>query len=256
VANYFHNIAYGLSEEATLHKKEMERYFKRFSDRYNSIDQIYVGIRFIDQKGQEVAKFWDGQIGDEYRSVMNEAFFQRAIKLPVRTVYTSSVDPRMTNATPLYWDEDGNGELSENEFRGVIAVDFLYPLAQFRHEHIVMATASIGITILAIIVTGTAVSILLKRVTLPLHQLVDATKAISSGDLSTEIRVESKDEVGLWASSLNKMAQELEANIAEKDRYANELQNLNLELEVKVRARTKQLEEANRELQSANLHIR
>ena len=43
MANYFHNNAHGLSEEATLYKKELERYFKRSSDRYNRNDQIYAG---------------------------------------------------------------------------------------------------------------------------------------------------------------------------------------------------------------------
>ena len=256
VANYFHNIAYGLSEEATLYKRELERYFKRFSDRYNSTDEIYAGIRYIDKKGHEVAKFWEGRVGGEHHSVIDEAFFQSAIKLPAWAVYTSPVEPRMINATPIYWDEDGNGEFSDNELRGVIAVDFLYPLVQFRHERLVMAGVSIGITILAIIATVIAITMLLRRVTRPLHQLVDATKAISSGDLSTEIPVRSEDEVGLLASSFNQMARDLKANIDEKDRYAGELAKLNVELEDKVRARTKELEAANRELQIANLKIR
>jgi signal transduction histidine kinase/CheY-like chemotaxis protein len=256
VASYFHNIAYGLSEEATLYKKELERYFKRFSDRYNSIDQIYVGIRYIDKKGREVAKFWEGRVGGEYHSVIDEAFFQKAIKLPAWTVYTSPVEPRMIKTTPIYWDEDGNGELSHDELRGVIAIDFLYPLVQFRHERLVMWGVTIGITILAIVVTAIAVSMLLRRVTRPLHQLVDATKAISSGDLSTEIAVQSEDEVGVLASSFNQMARDLRATIDEKDRYAGELAKLNVELEDKVRARTRELEATNRELQIANLKIR
>jgi signal transduction histidine kinase/CheY-like chemotaxis protein len=86
--------------------------------------------------------------------------------------------------------------------------------------------------------------------------LVDATKAISSGDLSTEIPVRSEDEVGLLASSFNQMARDLKANIDEKDRYAGELAKLNVELEDKVRARTRELEATNRELQIANLKIR
>ena len=256
VANYFHNIAYGLSEEATLYKRELERYFKRFSDRYNSIDQIYAAIRFIDKKGQEVAKFWEGMVGGEYRSVIGETFFQRAMELSAWTVYTSPIEPRMINATPIYWDEDGNGEFSDNELRGVIVVDFLYPLVQFRHERMVMWGMTIGITALAIIITAIAVTMLLRRVTRPLHQLVDATKAISSGDLSTEITVQSEDEVGRLASSFNQMARDLKANINEKDRYAGELGKLNVELEDKVRERTRKLEAANQELQMANLKIR
>ena len=256
VANYFHNIAYGLSEEATLYKKEMERHFKKFSDRYNSIDEIYVGIRYIDNKGLEVARLREGKVGGEYQNVGEEPFFQNAIKLPAWKVYTSPIKTRMINATPIYWDEDGNGEFSDNELRGVIAVDFIYPLVQFKNERLIMAGASIGITVLAIIVTAFAVSMLLRRITRPLNQLVDATKAISSGDLSTEITVQSKDEVGVLAASFNQMARDLKASIDEKDQYARQLAKLNVELEDKVRARTRELEAANRELQIANVKIR
>jgi signal transduction histidine kinase/CheY-like chemotaxis protein len=256
VANYFHNTAYGLSEEATMYKRELERYFKRFSDRYNSNDQIYAGIRYIDKTGKEVAKFSEGKIGGEYRNVAGDAFFQKALKIPPRTVSTSPVEARMINATPIHWDEDGNGELSDDELRGIIAVEFLYPLDQFRHERLVMWGLTIGITVLAIIITVIATMMQIRRLTRPIHQLVDATKAISSGDLSTEIPVHSEDEVGLLAASFNQMARDLKANIDEKDRYAAELAKLNAELEDKVMARTSELEAANRELQIANVKIR
>jgi signal transduction histidine kinase/CheY-like chemotaxis protein len=256
VANYFHNIAYGLSEEATMYKEELERFFKRFSDRYNSIEQIYSGIRYIDQDGEEVAKISDAKVGGGYNNVIDEAFFQTAIASPSGTVYTSSVEPQMINAMPIFWDEDGNGEFSDNELRGVIAVDFIYPIRQFRHERNVMALATIGITLLAIIVTVIAVTMHLRRVTRPINELVGATKAIASGDLSTEIAVQSEDEVGLLASSFNQMARDLRRNIGEKDSYAGELRQLNIELEDKVKERTKELEATNEELQKANLKIK
>jgi len=255
VANYFHNISYGLSEEATLYRIEMERHFKRFSDRYNAIEQIYKGIRYIDKKGNEIAKFWDGRIGMNYQNVKDQTSFKEATKIPAWTVYTSSIEPQMVNATPIYWDEDGNGEFSIDELRGIIAVDFSYPLLQFKNERLVMAGASIGITILAILVTAVAVSVLLRRVTRPLHQLVNATRAISTGDLSTEISARSDDEVGLLATSFNQMAKNLKTNIDKKDRYAAELAILNIELEDKVKARTEELETANQELQKANIKI-
>lgn len=255
IANYFHNIAYGLSEEATLYKIEMERHFKRFSDRYNAIEQIYKGIRYIDKAGNEVAKFWDGKIGINYQNVKNQTFFKEAKKLPAWSVYTSSIGPQMVNATPIYWDEDGNGELANDELRGIIAVDLNYPLLQFKKERLLMAGASIGITILAILITTITVSVLLRRVTRPLHQLVNATRAISSGDLSTKIPVQSDDEVGLLASSFNQMARDLKINIEKKDGYADELARLNIELEDKVKARTEELETANQELKKANIKI-
>jgi len=228
IANYFHNISYGLSEEATLYRIEMERHFKRFSDRYNAIEKIYKGIRYIDKEGNEVAKFWDGKIGMNYQNVKDQTFFREAAKLPAWTVYTSSIEPQMVNANPIYWDEDGNNEFSDDELCGIIAVDFYYPLMQFKNERLLMAGASIGITVLAILVTTIAVSVLLRRVTRPLHQLVNATRAISSGDLSTEIPVQSDDEVGLLASSFNQMARDLKINIEKKDRYAAELATLKI----------------------------
>lgn len=255
IANYFHNISYGLSEEATLYKIEMEHLFKRFSDRYNTIELIYKGIRYIDKEGNEIAKFWDGNIGITYQNVKDQTFFKEATKLPAWTVYTSSKGSHMVNATPIYWDEDGNGEFSIDELRGIIAVNYNYPLLQFKNERLLMAGASIGITIVAILVTTITVSVLLRRVTRPLHQLVNATRAISSGDLSTEISIQSEDEVGLLASSFNQMAKDLKTNIDEKDRYAAELAKLNIELEDKVKARTEELEKANQKLQKANIKI-
>jgi signal transduction histidine kinase/CheY-like chemotaxis protein len=256
VANYLHNLSYGLTEEATLNIREIERYFKRFADRYNSTDLIYAGIYLIDQKGREIAKVREGRTGGEYQSVSDKTFFQNAIRLPFRAIYVSPIEQHMITATSLYLNEDGNSELSASELRGVIAIDFLYPINQFRRERQVMAAASIGITILAIIVTAIAVSLLLRRVTRPLHRLVDATKAISSGDLSTKIPVQSDDEVGLLASSFNQMARDLKANIGDKDRYADELAKLNIELEEKVQARTSELEETNRDLEVANQKIK
>ena len=117
VANYFHNVAYGLSEEVALYQKELESYFKKFSDRYNSKDQIYTGIRYIGKNGHEVAKLWESVVGGEYHSVKDEEYFQSAIKLQAGMVYTSSVEPRMVKSTPVYWDEDGDGELMADELR-------------------------------------------------------------------------------------------------------------------------------------------
>ena len=255
VANYFHNISYGLSEEATLYKIEMERHFKRFSDRYNAIEQIYKGIRYIDKEGNEIAKLWPRGTAKQHTTVKDRTFFREATTLPAWTVYTSSIEPQMVNATPIYWDEDGNGEFANDEMHGIITVDFNYPLLQFKKERLLIAGASIGITILAILVTTITVSMLLRRVTRPLHQLVNATRAISSGDLSTEIPVQSDNEVGLLASSFNQMARDLKTNIEKKDGYAAELATLNIELEDKVKARTEEIETANRELQNANIKI-
>jgi signal transduction histidine kinase/CheY-like chemotaxis protein len=52
------------------------------------------------------------------------------------------------------------------------------------------------------------------------------------------------------------MARDLKANIGDKDRYAYELAKLNIELEEKVKTRTSELEETNRDLEVANQKIK
>ncbi|HEX8948775.1 MAG TPA: ATP-binding protein [Dissulfurispiraceae bacterium] len=49
--------------------------------------------------------------------------------------------------------------------------------------------------------------------TKPLGQLADATKRISEGDLSTEVEVHAKDELGLLAENFNFMVKKLDAEI-------------------------------------------
>jgi signal transduction histidine kinase/DNA-binding response OmpR family regulator len=256
VANYFHNIAYGLSEEATMYKEELERYFKRFSDRYNSIAPTYDAIRYIDENGKEIAKVIGGKIGGEYQNVADEAFFQTAVALSPDQVNDPQIGPEMVYAMPIFWDEDGNGEYSKNELRGVIVTDIIYPVEKRQEERQIMALVTLGITILAIIITMIAVTFQLRRVTRPIIELVGATKSIASGDLSTEIAVTTEDEVGLLASSFNQMARDLRRTNDEKDGYARDLKNLNVELEDKVKERTQELEVANEELQKANIKIR
>ena len=51
------------------------------------------------------------------------------------------------------------------------------------------------------------------------------------------------------------MARDLKATLGDKDRYADELAKLNVELEGKVRERTSELEETNRDLAVASRKI-
>ncbi len=97
----------------------------------------------------------------------------------------------------------------------------------------------------SIIVTGFGVLVLAgfflafarKNIVRPVQALVDATRRIAYGELDTEIRVNSKGELGLLAASFNDMTVELR-------RTEGELRDFSLELERQVEERTADLKRA------------
>ena len=78
IAAYFSNRAYGLAEEAEVARRELERSFKRFADRSNSVELVYRVVRYVDPGGQEVARVADVKISATRGRVADLPFFEAA----------------------------------------------------------------------------------------------------------------------------------------------------------------------------------
>ncbi|MFH1418289.1 MAG: diguanylate cyclase [Planctomycetota bacterium] len=96
---------------------------------------------------------------------------------------------------------------------------------------------AIGITLL-MVPLGYEV---IRKVVGPINRLADAAGMVARGDLTARVELKSRTEIGNLARSFNSMADEL-ANSHGK------LVKLNAELEDRVMQRTRELEEANRQL--------
>ncbi len=97
----------------------------------------------------------------------------------------------------------------------------------------VIATFMLVATIGFFLIVG--ISYLITRsITKPLSEMVSVTQAVAQGDLEREVRVTSRDEVGLLALSFNKM-------IASLRKMKSELEEWGLTLEQKVKERTEEL---------------
>ena len=112
------------------------------------------------------------------------------------------------------------------------------PITHLRVFTIIMGCISaIVVIVIALIIS--------KRVTLPIHELVEGTKKIASGDLDFKIPAKSKDEIGLLASSFNKMTSQLEESNKRLEDYAENLKGM-------VDEKTKEIEQMLDELRYKN----
>ena len=76
-----------------------------------------------------------------------------------------------------------------------------------------------------------------------------SAKRVAEGDLDTEIKITSRDEIADVASAFNKMTTKLKKSQQETEKYHQELIDLNQQLEDRVERRTHQLSEKNQQLE-------
>src|SRR5574337_100826 len=93
-----------------------------------------------------------------------------------------------------------------------------------------------------------------RKLTHPITRLTESTARMAEGQIDQEIPVDSRDELGTLAITYNRMAKALKRTLDERARVAAELRDLNRSLGDRVRERTAQLEETNRELARASRH--
>jgi signal transduction histidine kinase/CheY-like chemotaxis protein len=223
IPSYFNNKSYGLTEEAEVARHELERSLKRFADRSNSIELIYPEVRFVDERGDEIAKVVDGYIRDDRVHVGGAPFFAVVKRLKPGEAYLSPVAARMIYAIPVY-QSGGDGRASA--FQGAVVLDFVYPIGEFRRTTVVIAGTFLVITALSL---GIALFLTINRVrrlTNPIRRLAEAANLIAAGQRSVNVAIDSLDEVGRLATSFNEMAASLEQNETALERKVIETRTL------------------------------
>ena len=92
------------------------------------------------------------------------------------------------------------------------------------------------------------------KISRPIRTLTEAAKQYGKGDLSGQIDLKSRDEIGDLASAFNRMIQDLEVTMSERELAIEELEQLTDTLERRVLDRTEKLEAVNSELQHLALY--
>jgi len=221
ILNYYINHRYGLTEEAEVARQELEESLKRLVERSNSGDLIYTQARFLDASGTLVAGA-SAEQAPTYPPIGDAETLASVKELPPGTVYVSPTGPTMFLAMPVYRTREGQAP----RLMGAVALDFVYPLKDFRRT-----TAVILATLAVITATSIALALLLtvlvvRRLTNPVRHLADAANRIASGDRSTRVMHTSRDEIGQLASAFNAMSESLEADAAAIQRKIAETRTL------------------------------
>jgi two-component system, NtrC family, sensor kinase len=89
------------------------------------------------------------------------------------------------------------------------------------------------------------------HITRPVYELVRGANAIASGELTHEIEVRGKDEIGVLGQTFNHMGAELRKNQTRIAQQTEEIKRWNIELQDRVEERTRELQKTQEQLVQA-----
>ena len=107
------------------------------------------------------------------------------------------------------------------------ALDVVISLKQTDDEILLAEKGVTGLAMVLFLLTSTIIFILvLKFVSQPVKKLIEGTRSIGRGELSTKVVVDQEDEMGQLATAVNHMAEEIGKQQTELNRQKNEYQDL------------------------------
>jgi signal transduction histidine kinase/CheY-like chemotaxis protein len=222
IRDYFNNARYGLSEEAEVARQEIEQSLKRFIEHSNSRDLVYFQARFIDPSGLEIAKVTDGQIQSDRRSADGDSSFKTARTLSLGEAYVSPAAPRMSMAMPVFQLRASQAPT----LMGVVALDFAYPVDEFKRTTAVILRTFAIITAISLGVALFLTTVRVRQFTTPVRRLAEAANRIAAGERSIRVAASSRDEIGQLANAFNEMASRIESDEAAIQRKMAETRTL------------------------------
>jgi two-component system, NtrC family, sensor kinase len=134
----------------------------------------------------------------------------------------AALDPRHSAAMTLEYERDGRptiGGFARVEFGGLLALAEIPQSAAYLASRDLLSRLLVAALVL-LVASALAGLFWSRRITRPMEHLSDATREIARGRFGIKVRVSSRDEIGMLATSFNQMATELD----DRDRALQEAQ--------------------------------
>ncbi|MFH2036211.1 MAG: ATP-binding protein [Candidatus Zixiibacteriota bacterium] len=244
VKNLAYNAEYGVIVEASYELEDLIKGIVREND------IIYVTI--LSSDGSVLAEMGDSIRANSQRANDDSKEMELDSKLihkhytrgdgtsfieleyPVETIRQSTSRENLGAVSGMM----GNPEMI-SEIIGSVKVGFTF--GNLEKEITKSQTASILLTLTLVISAIIIMTAFVKVIIKPIESLVEITGKISKGDLSKNVDIARKDEIGLLADSFNRMIESLKKSQEEVEEY-------NRNLEEKIIERTKELENTQAQL--------
>ena len=117
IADYYHNVDFGLLDEAESYRKELERYLLDFARR----SRDYLEVVYIGASGQEAVRVSRGQAAPR-RDARAAPYFARARRMAAGEWWCSDIVEDPNVGTAQYWVRSARDEVGE--FKGALVLVF------------------------------------------------------------------------------------------------------------------------------------
>lgn len=129
---------------------------------------------------------------------------------------------------------------------GFVRVDISTEQLRQQSRNIALTAVKLGVAL--VIISIPVAWLLVRRIFLPIRQLVQATGRISAGDLNTRVETDRPDVIGELARKFNDMARTVRQQQQALQKANQQLADANRDLESRIEQRTAQVEAANKRL--------
>ncbi len=251
---YVHQLQHAIAIDEVV-KREQQAEMIALIDKINANIDAYDSLRAESEKKTLYAS-------REQRLYLHfDEKWEQYLDLSFEFIELSSANKRQAAIELLNSQGQRVYKLLSNDLEGMVHVNRdESSKAAKRAETAFLSTRKVitSLFILTIIFSAIITMIFIRYITVPVKELEQAAKKVTTGDLSVRLAINSKDEIGNMAASFNLMTKALAEARDQMEDQASQLKSQQLVLQAtneELQGKSRHLEQQKEEIQQKNRHL-